>query len=63
MPGQGKHLIFYLKVTPISIFFSILELWEYQHLVEHLIKYALSGLNMKFKKSYFFINMFITLRE
>ena len=47
MPGQGKHLIVYLKVTLISIFFSILELWEYHHLVEHLLKYAISGLHIK----------------
>ena len=50
MPGQGKKLTFYLRVTPISIFFSILELWEYHHLVEHLLKYAISGLSTKFKE-------------
>ena len=51
MPKQGDNLNFYLKVTPISIFFSILELWEYHHpFVVHLLKYAISGLNIKIEE-------------
>ena len=46
--AQTRHTLNnFLDIPPVSIFLSILELWEYHHLVEHLLTYAISGLNLQ----------------